>query len=232
VAKKLEPIQLARRITRGVMLAGLTLLVILHQRMQGIPSIDALDPFGGIETLFKYLAGGEFIKKIEPGNIVMLGGIVALGVVLSRFFCGWFCAFGALQGIFGWLGRKLFRRRFVVPQKLDSVLRWLKYPVLVAIVWLTWSTGTLIIRPYDPLAAFGHLSAGLGAVWAKFAVGLVLLVVSLVLSMLYERTSGHSASTAALWEPSMPYWAAFPCSASSVRQPAASRAQSATKPAP
>ncbi len=187
MVKKLEPIQLARRITLGVMLAGLTLLVILHQRMQGIPSIDALDPFGGIETLFKYLAGGEFIKKIEPGNIVMLGGIVALGVVLSRFFCGWFCAFGALQGVFGWLGRKLFRRRFVVPQKLDAVLRWLKYPILVAIVWLTWSTGTLIIRPYDPLAAFGHLSAGLSAVWAEFAVGLVLLVVSLVLSMLYER---------------------------------------------
>ncbi len=187
MAKKLEPIQLARRITLGVMLAGLTLLVILHQKMQGIPSIDALDPFGGIETLFKYLAGGEYIKKIEPGNIVMLGGIVALGVVLSRFFCGWFCAFGALQGVFGWLGRKLFRRRFVVPQKLDAALRWLKYPVLVAIVWLTWSTGTLIIRPYDPLAAFGHLSAGLSAVWAEFAVGLILLVVSLALSMLYER---------------------------------------------
>jgi len=187
VAKKLEPIQLARRITLGVMLAGLTLLVILHQKMQGIPSIDALDPFGGIETLFKYLAGGEYIKKIEPGNIVMLGGIVALGVVLSRFFCGWFCAFGALQGVFGWLGKKLFRRRFVVPQKLDAVLRWIKYPILVAIVWLTWSTGTLIIRPYDPLAAFGHLSAGLIAVWTEFAVGLILLVASLVLSMLYER---------------------------------------------
>jgi len=187
MAKRLEPIQLARRITLGVMLASLALLVILHQKMQGIPSIDALDPFGGIETLFKYLAGGEFIKKIEPGNIVMLGGIVALGVVLSRFFCGWFCAFGALQGVFGWLGKKLFRRRFIVPRKLDAALRWLKYPILVAIVWLTWSTGTLIIRPYDPLAAFGHLSAGLSAVWAEFAVGLVLLVLTLVLSMLYER---------------------------------------------
>lgn len=187
MTKKLEPVQLARRVVLGVMLGGLTILTILHQRLQGIPSIDALDPFGGIETLFKYLAGGELIKKIEPGNIVMVGGIVALGVVLSRFFCGWFCAFGALQGVFGWLGKKLFGHHFVVPQKLDAALRWLKYPVLIAIVWLTWSTGTLIIRPYDPLAAFGHLSAGLSAVLAEFSVGLILLVLTLVLSMLYER---------------------------------------------
>jgi ferredoxin len=188
MAKKiLSPIQLARRVTLGALLVGLTIMTILHQRMQGIPSIDALCPFGGLETLYNYLAGGTLIRKIEPGNIVMLGGIVALGVVLSRFFCGWFCAFGALQGIFSWLGKKLFRRSFTVPSGLDRVLRWVKYPVLVGILWLTWRTGELVIRPYDPVAAFGHLSAGLGAVWAEFAVGFVILVLSLGLSMLYER---------------------------------------------
>jgi len=187
MAKTMTPIQAARRATLGISLVGLIALTVLHQRMQGIPSIDALDPFGGLETLLKFLAGGEFIKKIEPGNIVMLGGVVALGVVLSRFFCGWFCAFGALQGVFGWLGKKIFRRRFVVPAKLDRVLRWIKYPVLVAIVYFTWKTGELIIRPYDPLAAFGHLSAGIGAVWAEFAIGFALLVAVLVLSALYER---------------------------------------------
>lgn len=187
MASRLSSLQVARRVTLGVMLAGLVILTILHQRTQGIPSIDALDPFGGLETLFKYLAGGELIKKIEPGNIVMLGGIVVLGAVLSRFFCGWFCAFGALQGIFGWVGRKLFRRRFAVPAKLDAALRWFKYLVLVAILYFTWKTGELVIRPHDPLAAFGHLPAGLGAVWAEFAIGLVLLAASMLLSMLYER---------------------------------------------
>ncbi len=187
MAAKAAPLQIFRRITLGVILLGLTTLTVLHQRVQGIPTIDALDPFGGLETLLKWVAGGEIIKKLEPGTIILFGGIVALGLVLSRFFCGWFCAFGALQGVFGWLGKKIFGRRFTVPAKLDAVLRWIKYPVLVAIVWLTWSTGTLIIRPYDPLAAYGHLSAGLEAVWGEFAVGLVLLVLTLVLSMLYER---------------------------------------------
>jgi ferredoxin len=187
MAVKLAPIQVIRRITLGVVLVGFTIITILHQKSAGYPSVDALDPFGGLETLMKYLAGGEFIKKIEPGNLVLFGGIVALGLVLSRFFCGWFCAFGALQAVFGWLGKKLFRKRFTVSAKLDSILRLVKYPLLVGIVYLTWKTGQLIIRPYDPLAAYGHLSAGISALWAEFAVGLVLLIATLVLSMLYER---------------------------------------------
>lgn len=196
MAAKLAPVQIARRVTLGVFLAGFVFLTIAHQKLKGFPAIDALDPFGGLETLFKFFAGGDFIKRIEPGNIVLLGAVVLLGLFLSRFFCGWFCAFGALQGVFGWLGKKLLtlrqkggskRARLEVPAKLDRVLRYLKYLVLVAIIYFTWRTGELVIRPYDPLAAFAHLSAGLSEVWAEFAVGLVILIAVLLLSMLYER---------------------------------------------
>jgi polyferredoxin len=187
MAKKMAPIQVARRISLGIFLGAVTILGVLHQYVKNMPSIDSLDPFGGVETIFKYLAGGELIKKIMPANIVLLVAIVILGVVLSRFFCGWICAFGALQGVFGWLGRKIFKKRFVITPKVDRALRWVKYPLLVGIVLFTWSTGTLIIRPYDPLAAYGHLSAGMTAVWAEFSVGFILLVLTLVLSMLYER---------------------------------------------
>lgn len=187
MAKKMHPVQIARRISLGIVLVGLTILTVLHQKMQGMPSIDALDPFGGLETLMKFLAGGEFIKKIEPGNILLFGAVVALGLVLSRFFCGWFCAFGALQGVFGWIGKKLFKKRFVVPAKIDKVLRWVKYPVLVAIIYFTWTTASLVIRPYDPLAAFGHLSVGFPELWTEFAVGFMLLILILIGSMFYDR---------------------------------------------
>lgn len=187
MAKKIEKIQLARRISLGVFFVAFTALTILHQKVQNMPSVDSLDPFGGIETLFKYIAGGELVKKIMPSNLVLLAAIIILGVVLSRFFCGWICAFGALQGMFGWIGKKLFKKRRVVPEKLDRALRWIKYPLLAGIVYFTWTTGTLIIRPYDPLAAYAHLSAGIASVWAEFAVGLIILVVVLVLSTLYER---------------------------------------------
>ena len=74
MATRLGSIQIIRRVTLGVTLVGLTVMAILHQRLQGIPPIDALDPFGGLETLMKYVAGGEFIKRIEPGTLVLFGG--------------------------------------------------------------------------------------------------------------------------------------------------------------
>jgi len=184
---KISMIQLIRRITLGVLLVGMSLLAFLHQKMQGIPAIDALDPFGGLETLMKFVAGGEFVRRIEPGNIVLFGGIVILGVVLSRFFCGWFCAFGALQGVFGWIGKKLFRKRFIIPKKIDRVLRFVKYPLLVVIIAHTWVAGELVIRSRDPLAAFAHLWAGPEALFSEFAVGTVILLLVMILSATYER---------------------------------------------
>jgi len=184
---KLTPLQLARRVSLGFFLVFTTAVTILHQKIQGMASIDAICPFGGIETLYKFVAGGELIKKLEISNIFLLVSIVVLGIVVSRFFCGWICAFGALQGIFGRIGAKLFKRRFTVPRRIDSVLRYFKYVVLAAILVGTWITGTLIVRPYDPWAAYGHLSAGLAEIWAEFAVGLVILVASLILSLFYDR---------------------------------------------
>jgi len=109
MAKKISKIQLFRRIVLGVMLSGFLVLIVLHDLLPNMPSVDSLCPFGGLETLMKWLASGEFLKHITPSNIVLFGAVVVLGIVLSRFFCGWLCAFGALQGVFGWIGKKIFK---------------------------------------------------------------------------------------------------------------------------
>ncbi len=184
---KMHPIQIARRISLGIVLIGFTILTILHQKLPNFPSVDALCPFGGLETLMKFIAGGELVKRITAGNIVLFGAVVTLGIVLSRFFCGWFCAFGALQGVFGWIGKKLFKRRFEVPKKIDRILRWVKYLVLVGIIYFTWTTATLVIRPYDPVATYGHISAGLSELWGEFGVGLIILILTLLGSLFYDR---------------------------------------------
>lgn len=187
MARKMTPVQVARRISLGIFLALATVLPILHQRLPGMPSIDGICPFGGLEGLYAWVAGQGLLKYLYPGNIVLLGGIVAVGVVAARFFCGWICALGSLQGIFGSLGRRIFRRRFDLPRPVDRVLRWVKYPVLAAILFFTWQTGTLVVRHFDPWAAWGHLSAGWEELWGEFALGLVILAATLVLSLFSDR---------------------------------------------
>lgn len=187
MAQPLSKVQGARRISLGFFLVLVTGLTILHQKLPGFPSIDGLCPFGGLETLYALVAGGELVKFIQPGTVVLFVGLVVLGVVLSRFFCGWICAFGALQGVFGWLGKKLFRRRFSLPQRIDRLLRYGKYLALALILIITWQAGSLVIRPVDPWAAYGHLSAPWEELWGEFGVGLVILGLSLVLSMVTDR---------------------------------------------
>jgi polyferredoxin len=108
--------------------------------------------------------------------MIMLAALVLLTVFASRGFCGWVCPFGSLQEWLGLLGRKIFRRRFNPTGRLDRSLRSLKYAILVAVVALTWHTGTLVFRDYDPFLAFFHLGRGVSELpWAYAALGVVLI---------------------------------------------------------
>ena len=83
------------------------------------------------------------------------------------------------------VGKKVFGRKLRLPSAFDKPLKWLKYVVLAVIIGLTWIAGTLVIRPYDPWVAFMHLSST--ELWSGFWVGTIILFVSLVASVFYDR---------------------------------------------
>jgi polyferredoxin len=171
-------------------LVFVTVVAALHQIIGGgpggFPPVDALCPFGGLEALYRFLVSGEFIQRTNLSNFILLGGTIALAIVVGRFFCGWICMLGFLQEIFGKLGLKVFKRKFTVPARIDAYLRYLKYAVLFVVVGLTWKAGDLIIRPYDPYTAWAHIPSGF-EVFEDFLAGFIILAASLVLSMLYDR---------------------------------------------
>ena len=177
-----------RWIVLGAVLAVMTAVLTAHQLFPETgkwSGVDALCPFGGLETLYSLLTGEGFLQRTAASALILLVGMVVMAVIYRRSFCGTICPLGTLQGIFGWAGRKLFRRRFQVPRRIDAVARYLKYVVLVVFAVWTWLAAELVLRAYDPWAAYAHLTSA--EIFTTFLVGFIVLVVSLVGSLLYER---------------------------------------------
>lgn len=114
-------------------------------------SIDALCPFGAVETLWRWLStGGQYVAKTHLSNLV-LGLGVLLGVLVSGgAFCGWVCPFGAVQDFTAWLRGRLRLPELRLPARLDQVLRYGRLVVLALVVYQTVSTVKLWFAGYDP----------------------------------------------------------------------------------
>ena len=147
-------------------------------------SLHGVCPFGGVETLYTFLASGLLVKKIHDASLVLAGIVLVLSILFGPVFCGWVCPLGTVQEWVSKLGRKIFRRRYnhFVPAKLDNILRYLRYGVLAWVVYVTATTGTLIFEAYDPyFALFNFWSTEVA--WSALAI----LGVTLLLSVFVER---------------------------------------------
>ncbi|MBX7214632.1 MAG: 4Fe-4S binding protein [Thermoflexales bacterium] len=114
-------------------------------------SIDALCPFGGIETLQRWIASaGQYVPKTHASNIILLAALVVGTLVAGGAFCGWVCPFGAAQDLLAWVRRKLKIKEVVVPAKLDRILRYGRFVTLAVILFQTITTIKLWFADFDP----------------------------------------------------------------------------------
>ena len=162
-----------------------------------VTSAEAYCPFGGVETLYKFITtGGATINHTHLSNVILLIATLASALIFRSAFCGWICPFGTLQEGIMALSVRL-QRRFPHLKKaitsaqakakpgllatLDRWLRYFKYIVLAWIVLATVSAGVMVFRDYDPYATllkFSELTLG---------PGLIILVITLVASFFVER---------------------------------------------
>jgi polyferredoxin len=150
----------------------------------GSASLHALCPYGGVVTLWHLATTGRLVRQIHESALVLLGLTVVLAVLFGPVFCGWVCPFGSVQEWIGRLGRKLLPKSYnrVVPKKLDSWLRYLRYGVLAWTVYMTATTGVLVFKDYDPYYALFNFWTGEVAITGFIALALVL-----ALSLVMER---------------------------------------------
>lgn len=142
-----------RRALVQLAVVGLILFAaIRHAGQSGpaSPSVDALCPFGGVETLWTWVTTGQFITKIHPSNLILAAAVVVSVLVAGNAFCGWICPFGAVQDALNWLRRVLHLPVLTIPPRLDRVLRWGRFVVLAGILWISAHTATLWFAGVDP----------------------------------------------------------------------------------
>ncbi|MCY6960184.1 4Fe-4S binding protein [Clostridium brassicae] len=165
-------------------------IAIRHQLMgggpSGSPSVDALCPFGGLETLPTLLKNGTYIQKITPSSFILLIAVIILTFVLGRAFCGYICPLGSIQSLITKLGKKLNIKQITLNRFFDRILRYAKYLVLFVVLFTTYKAGELILRPYDPWATFMHLTSG-PEVFEEFLIGLIILIAIFISSLFIER---------------------------------------------
>lgn len=150
----------------------------------GNASVHALCPFGGVVSIYQYLASGTYVQKIHDSSFVLMWIAFILAIGFGPVFCGWICPLGSIQEWFSGIGRRIFKNRFnnLIPYKYDRYLRYARYLVLAWVVYMTAMTGKLVFNEVDPYAALFHL-------WSdEIAVGgLAVLIVTLILSLFMER---------------------------------------------
>jgi polyferredoxin len=147
-------------------------------------SLHSLCPFGGVVTLYNLITVGTLIQKIHASAVVLLALILLLTVLFGPVFCGWVCPLGSIQECIGKLGKRLFKKRYnrFVPRKLDKVLRYFRFVVLVWVVFVTARSATLLfanVDPYNALFTFWYEEVSLPA--------MMILGVTLLGSLFIER---------------------------------------------
>lgn len=184
-------VKIFRRVSQLSFLLLMTYGAVIHQIKgggpQGTAPVDALCPFGGMETLYKLLAYGDFLKRTNTSNLFLLAGVLVMALVVRKSFCSWICPLGTMQEWLGSIGKKIFGRSFSLPAIIDRPLSYFKYLVLLLVLALTWYTGDLVFRAYDPWVAYAHLYNGFASVFSEYPFALSILGLTMLLAVFTDR---------------------------------------------
>lgn len=147
-------------------------------------SLHAVCPFGGVVSIYQYAVSGTFVKKVHESSFILMIIVGLLTLSFGPVFCGWICPMGSVQEFISRIGRKIFGKKFnrFIPYKYDRWLRYLRYAVLLWVIYMTAVTGKLIFSDYDPYYALFNFWTGEVAV-----SGFVILGLSFLLSLFMER---------------------------------------------
>lgn len=192
--KKVDYVGWLRRLSQLGFSAYIVIAAVIHNTgNMKTASTDALCPFGGIETIWRFITsnGTAYCPKTHPSNLVLAVGLLLGVVIAGGAFCGWVCPFGAVQDALDWVRRKLRLPTVRVPAKLDKILRYGRYVVLAGILYATISTVTLWFADFDPYRTLFGLGwifeFNLAEQWPAYAITIGVLIAAFFIPRLWCR---------------------------------------------
>ena len=143
---------LVRRIVQLAFAVLIVVIAVKHQTEQaaGAASVDALCPFGAVETLITWLTTGALITKIHSSNLILGLAVLIAILVAGNAFCGWICPLGTVQDWLGKVARALHLPQWHPSERIDQVLRNGRFAVLGLVIVMSSITGQLWFADYDP----------------------------------------------------------------------------------
>jgi NosR/NirI family nitrous oxide reductase transcriptional regulator len=142
--------------------------------------------FTGIGKVYSLIISNGFSFSKISIFIVPLSIVIILTVLFGRFFCGWLCAFGALNDFLFMFSKKVFKNKFKINKTLDSQLKYLKYVVLVLIIIFVWTLNIIPGNKYSPWIAFAQ-AGDFFSVVPTMPIAFIILFLIAVGAMFIER---------------------------------------------
>lgn len=162
---KIKKIQIVRFITQVIFLIFLPGLFTLA--------------FSQLGQIYSMILKGNFSLIQSWPRLIAVLTTIPLTLILGRFFCGWFCAFGAFNDFIYIISRKIFKIKFRVSQSVDSILKYFKYVILIFIVYFIWTNGNNLFDNFNPWNAFAQITHLSQAIFQYPMAFIILLLIAI-----------------------------------------------------
>jgi len=144
--------------------------------------------FNGAKYVMTQIGAGQPLEWTP--FVQVLVGLIAYTIVFGRFFCGWGCAFGALDdwihAIYSWYCKRKGKKPKRLSDKAYRILPMGKYIVLTVILLLCFAGVYGDLPKWSPWEVFSMLHAG-NFKFAGYGLAIVIFILVLICMALEER---------------------------------------------